>query len=272
MEAERDMRRAADGFAAVGDRFSYTICATHGAELAEMRGDYDRAVRMLEESLAMAEDVGFSVRGFAARSRLANMEILRGNLSLAASIHHQALASASGPIPQWMHAITLLGLANIARRRGPARRGPSPHRRSDTTAAIEGRADDPQRAARVARVQRRPRRRCRDSARRPARSTARRAAARGDQGRRPTRPKDWPARSPCTAMRPPRPHCWEPLTRCAGDRADRCRRPRGSTSIAPNADARDQLGDAFAAAFPHGARPTRRSAVRAGESQRVVSM
>src|SRR4029079_6363175 len=110
--------RAADGFAAVGDRFSYSICATHGAELAEMRGDYHRAVRMLEESLAIAEDVGFSVRGFAARSRLANLEILRGNLALAASMHQQALDSGSGPIPQWMHAITLLGLANIARRRG----------------------------------------------------------------------------------------------------------------------------------------------------------
>jgi predicted ATPase/DNA-binding SARP family transcriptional activator len=118
LEAEQDMRRAADGFAAVGDRFSYSICATHGAELAEMRGDYHRAVRMLEESLAIAEDVGFSVRGFAARSRLANLEILRGNLALAASMHQQALDSGSGPIPQWMHAITRLGLANIARRRG----------------------------------------------------------------------------------------------------------------------------------------------------------
>ena len=90
-EAEREMRRAADGFAAVGDRFSYIICVTHAAELAKMRGDYDPAVRMLEESLATAEDVGFSVRGLATRSRLANLEILRGNLALAASIHRQSL-------------------------------------------------------------------------------------------------------------------------------------------------------------------------------------
>jgi ATP/maltotriose-dependent transcriptional regulator MalT len=116
--AERDMRRAADGFAAVGDRFSYTICVTHDAELAEMRGDYDRAVRLLEESLAMAEDIGFSIRGLATRSRLANLEILRGNLALAASIHRQSLDSTSGPVPQWVHAISLMGLANIARRRG----------------------------------------------------------------------------------------------------------------------------------------------------------
>ncbi|HEY4609894.1 MAG TPA: BTAD domain-containing putative transcriptional regulator, partial [Ilumatobacteraceae bacterium] len=117
-EAEQDMRRAADGFAAVGDRFSYSICTAHAAELAEMRGDYHRAVRMLEESVAMAEEVGFSGRAFAARSRLANLETLRGNLALAASMHHEALDASSGPIPQWMHAITLLGLANIARRRG----------------------------------------------------------------------------------------------------------------------------------------------------------
>lgn len=116
--AEREMRRAADGFAAVGDRFSYIICVTHAAELAEMRGDYDPAVRMLEESLALAEDVGFSVRGLATRSRLANLEILRGNLALAASLHRQSLDSSGGPVPQWVHAMTMLGLANIARRRG----------------------------------------------------------------------------------------------------------------------------------------------------------
>jgi tetratricopeptide (TPR) repeat protein len=116
-KAERDMRRAADGFAAVGDRFSYIICVTHAAELAEMRGDYDPAVRMLEESLATAEDVGFSVRGLATRSRLANLETLRGNLALAASIHRQSLDERAGPVPQWVHAMTMLGLANIARRR-----------------------------------------------------------------------------------------------------------------------------------------------------------
>ncbi|HSB84674.1 MAG TPA: hypothetical protein VLD86_00120, partial [Ilumatobacteraceae bacterium] len=118
--AEREMRHAADGFAAVGDRFSYTVCVTHAAELAEMHGDYDRAVRMLEESLAIAEDVGFSPRGLATRSRLANLEILRGNLALATSIHRQALDTSGGPVPHWVHTISLLGLANIARRRGDA--------------------------------------------------------------------------------------------------------------------------------------------------------
>lgn len=116
--AEREMQRAADGFAAVGDRFSYTLCVTHAAELAEMRGDYDRAVRMLEETLAIAEDVGFSASGVATWSRLANLEILRGNLALATSIHRRALDTGCGPVPQWVHAISLLGLANIARRHG----------------------------------------------------------------------------------------------------------------------------------------------------------
>jgi tetratricopeptide (TPR) repeat protein len=49
---------------------------------------------------------------------LANLEILRGNLALAASMHRAALDVGPGPIPQWMHSTTLLGLANIARRRG----------------------------------------------------------------------------------------------------------------------------------------------------------
>ncbi|MGZ4806367.1 MAG: ATP-binding protein, partial [Ilumatobacteraceae bacterium] len=117
-QAERSMRHAADGFAAVGDRFSYTLCITHAADLAEMRGDYDRAVRMLEETLAVAENVGFSMRSTATRSRLANLEILRGNLALAASIHHRSIDAGSGPVPQWVHAISLMGLANIARRSG----------------------------------------------------------------------------------------------------------------------------------------------------------
>lgn len=117
-QAEREMRRAADGFAAVGDRFAYSLCVAHASELAEMHGDYDRAVRMLEESLAVAEDVGFSVRGTATRSRLANLEILRGNLALATSIHMRALESACGCVPQWVHGMSALGLSNIARRRG----------------------------------------------------------------------------------------------------------------------------------------------------------
>jgi predicted ATPase/DNA-binding SARP family transcriptional activator len=117
-DVEREMRSAADGFAAVGDTFSYSICVAHQADLAEARGDYDRAVRMLEESFVAAERVGFSMRGLATRSRLGNLEILRGNLSLAESIHRQSLAESAGPAPQWEHAITLLGLANIARRRG----------------------------------------------------------------------------------------------------------------------------------------------------------
>jgi ATP/maltotriose-dependent transcriptional regulator MalT len=117
-EVEREMRDAADGFAAVGDTFSYSICVAHQADIAESRGDYDRAVRMLEESFVAADRVGFSMRGMATRSRLGNLEILRGNLSLAESIHRQSLAEGEGPVPQWEHAITLLGLANIARRRG----------------------------------------------------------------------------------------------------------------------------------------------------------
>jgi predicted ATPase/DNA-binding SARP family transcriptional activator len=117
-DVEREMRSAADGFAAVGDTFSYSICVAHQADLAEARGDYDRAVRMLEESFVAADRVGFSMRGLATRSRLGNLEILRGNLALAESIHCQALAEGAGPVPQWEHAITLLGLANIARRRG----------------------------------------------------------------------------------------------------------------------------------------------------------
>ena len=88
--AERMLADAGDAFAALGDRFCHLICVTEAAEVAELRGEYDRAIRMFEEGLAGVEG-GFSAGVLAIRTRLANLEILRGNLSLAESMHREVL-------------------------------------------------------------------------------------------------------------------------------------------------------------------------------------
>ena len=114
--AERMLADAGDAFAALGDRFCHLICVTEAAEVAELRGEYGRAIRMLEEGLAGVE-AGFSAGVLAIRTRLANLEILRGNLSLAESMHREVLDHWHGPVGQWPQAMSLLGLATIARRR-----------------------------------------------------------------------------------------------------------------------------------------------------------
>ncbi len=114
--AERMLADAGDAFAALGDRFCHLICVTEAAEVAELRGEYDRAIRMFEEGLAGVE-VGFSAGVLAIRTRLANLEILRGNLSLAESMHRDVLDHWHGSVGQWPQAMSLLGLATIARRR-----------------------------------------------------------------------------------------------------------------------------------------------------------
>ena len=115
--AERMLADAGDAFAALGDRFCHLICVTEAAEVAELRGEYDRAIRMFEEGLAGVEG-GFSAGVLAIRTRLANLEILRGNLSLAESMHREVLDHWHGSVGQWPQAMSLLGLATIARRRG----------------------------------------------------------------------------------------------------------------------------------------------------------
>ena len=62
-------------------------------------------------------DAGFSAGVLAIRTRLANLEILRGNLSLAESMHREVLDHWHGSVGQWPQAMSLLGLATIARRR-----------------------------------------------------------------------------------------------------------------------------------------------------------
>jgi hypothetical protein len=116
--AERMMLEAADDFEHVGDRFAYTITITEAAEAAEMFGQYDRAVELLERGVALADEVGFSGHPMAMRARLANVEILRGNLD-AAEAHHQIVAddAFAASVP-WLQAMSLMGRAAIARRRG----------------------------------------------------------------------------------------------------------------------------------------------------------
>jgi predicted ATPase/DNA-binding SARP family transcriptional activator len=114
--AEREMSQASDAFAALGDRFAEAVGVTEAAEIAEIRGDYDRAIRVLEQNLAVADDVGFSMQPFYTRTRIANLEVLRGNIGLATSMHRQILDVPT--TTPWLRAVSLLGMANIGRRTG----------------------------------------------------------------------------------------------------------------------------------------------------------
>jgi predicted ATPase/DNA-binding SARP family transcriptional activator len=115
-DADRAMRQAGEAFAALGDRFAEAICVTEAAEVAEIRGDYERAIRMLEENLVVADEVGFSMQALASRARIANLEILRGNFALAAMMHQDMLDRPT--TTHWLRAMSLLGMANIGRRTG----------------------------------------------------------------------------------------------------------------------------------------------------------
>jgi predicted ATPase/DNA-binding SARP family transcriptional activator len=114
--AERLLADAGDAFAALGDRFCHLVCVTEAAEVAELRGEYDRAVRMFEEGLAGMHP-GLTAGVLAIQARLANLEVLRGNLSLAESMHREVLEHWHGSVGQWPQAMSLVGLATIARRR-----------------------------------------------------------------------------------------------------------------------------------------------------------
>jgi tetratricopeptide (TPR) repeat protein len=116
--AEQLMLEAADDFQDVGDRFAYAITLTEAAEVAEMFGQYDRAVELLQRGVDLADEVGFSGHPLAMRTRLANVEILRGDLD-SADAHHKIVADdpATTSFP-WLQAMSMMGRAAIARRRG----------------------------------------------------------------------------------------------------------------------------------------------------------
>lgn len=116
--AERSFLRAADAFERQGDQFGYALAVTEASEIAEMVGDYDRAAEMLRHGLAIADEVGFSGHPLAMRARLANLEILRGDLDTAESIHRELLDDPRATGMHWIQAMALIGLAAVERRRG----------------------------------------------------------------------------------------------------------------------------------------------------------
>jgi predicted ATPase/DNA-binding SARP family transcriptional activator len=109
---------AAAAFERHGDRFAYALALTQAAEVAETLGEYDRAVEMLCRGLEMADEVGFSGHPLAMRGRLANVEVLRGNLDVAEAMHRSLLDDSKAMGVTWLQAMSWVGMASIARRRG----------------------------------------------------------------------------------------------------------------------------------------------------------
>ena len=118
VEAERAFTEAAEAFEVHGDRFAHALAVTEAAELAELVGDYERALDMLRSGVAIADEVGFSGHPLAMRARIANIEILRGNLVEAERDHLALIDDAVASGVPWLQSMAQVGLANIARRRG----------------------------------------------------------------------------------------------------------------------------------------------------------
>lgn len=116
-EAERSFLAAADAFERGGDGFGYALAIAEASEVAEMRGDYDRAAALLRHGLAIADEIGFSGHPLGMRARLGNIEILRGDLDLAESIHQGLLVDPGARAAQWIQGMAQIGLASVARRR-----------------------------------------------------------------------------------------------------------------------------------------------------------
>jgi predicted ATPase/DNA-binding SARP family transcriptional activator len=116
--AESAFAEAICGFERHGDEFSVSLTLTEAAEIAESRGDYEHAVELLTRGMETSERVGFSGNPLGMRARLGNLEALRGNLDAAERLHRQLLDEIGDhPLP-WLRAMSHVGLATIARRRG----------------------------------------------------------------------------------------------------------------------------------------------------------
>jgi tetratricopeptide (TPR) repeat protein len=115
--AGRLFAAAAVDFEHEGDRFAYALSITEASELAEMAGDYDRAVEQLSHGIEIAAEVGFSGHPLAMRARLGNIEVLRGNLDVAERHHRELIDDAGAEGVPWLQAMARVGLASIARRR-----------------------------------------------------------------------------------------------------------------------------------------------------------
>ena len=113
-EAEAAFWDSVRGFERVGDEFSLAITLTEAAEIAEVRGDYDHAVEMLEHAVRSSERIGFSGHQLGLRAHLGNVEALRGSLDLAEQTHLDLLAEIGDMSLPWLRATSFAGLAMIA--------------------------------------------------------------------------------------------------------------------------------------------------------------
>lgn len=117
-DAEILFSTAAEEFRRVGDLFAYSLCIAEGAEVAETLGDYERAAALLGEGIELARSVGFSDQPIAMRTRLGNVETLRGDLDAAERCHRAVLDDPGSAAIPWIHGMAACGMAMVERRRG----------------------------------------------------------------------------------------------------------------------------------------------------------
>jgi len=116
--AEAGFTEAIERFAEVGDEFMLSIALAEASEIAELRGDYDGAAALLRRGIDISDRVGFSGHPLAMRTRLANIETLRGEPERAERMHLALLDELGDESLPWVRAMTHVGLAAVARRTG----------------------------------------------------------------------------------------------------------------------------------------------------------
>ncbi|GAA1593015.1 BTAD domain-containing putative transcriptional regulator [Actinomadura kijaniata] len=115
---ERDGRRSAGMFRALGDRWGELQSVTPLASLAEIRGDYAETERLQREGLSIARELDLAAEVSARTSGLGRLALLAHDWDRARDLHERALRQAAeqGYIYGELHA--LMGLALGARRSG----------------------------------------------------------------------------------------------------------------------------------------------------------
>ncbi|WP_067833523.1 BTAD domain-containing putative transcriptional regulator [Actinomadura kijaniata] len=115
---ERDGRRSAGMFRALGDRWGELQSVTPLASLAEIRGDYAEAERLQREGLSIARELDLAAEVSARTSGLGRLALLAHDWDRARDLHERALRQAAeqGYVYGELHA--LMGLALGARRSG----------------------------------------------------------------------------------------------------------------------------------------------------------
>ncbi|MGW1373793.1 AfsR/SARP family transcriptional regulator [Streptomyces sp. NPDC002446] len=114
----RDAEESAALFAELGDRWGQLQAADALGAIAEITGDYDRAARLHQDGLRIAEELGLWIQASYQLSGLGRIALLTGDLAGARDFHERGLRLAAEQSHRRGEMFAETGLALGARREG----------------------------------------------------------------------------------------------------------------------------------------------------------